>query len=136
MYLCNMDLEHGPQNHYLISTRGAHIFWKINKAYAYIYYIKSSCTKIWNCFYPSFYISWAWSIFFCSSPFWTCQIFIWSSFNKDMMFSSSFQISLTISLKLTAYSELPTPNFVSGGVYSFIKMHQLKLNLQLSMSQL
>ena len=53
-----------------------------------------------------------------------------------MMFSSSFQISLTISLRLTAYSELPTPNFVSGGVYSFIKMHQLKLNLQLSMSQL
>ena len=104
-----MDLEHGPQNHFLISTRGAHIFWKINKVvYAYIYYIKSSCTKIWNfmshCFYPSFfYISWAWSILFCSSPFWTYQIFIWSSFNKDMMFSSSFQISLTISLKLTAY---------------------------------
>ena len=54
-----------------------------------------------------FYISWAWSILFCSSPFWTCQIFIWSSFNKDMMFSSSFQISLTISLKLTVnYSQL------------------------------
>ena len=54
-----------------------------------------------------FYISWAWSILFWSSPFWTCQIFIWSSFNKDMMFSSFFQISLTISLKLTVnYSQL------------------------------
>ena len=43
--------------------------------YAYIYYIKSSCTKIWNfvshCFYPSFL---NWTHFYTSGELFACNL--------------------------------------------------------------